>query len=69
MVSEFASPEHINDGDNTAPSKRIDDEIPEYKYMKASAGPIVADKIGLPTIRSKCKHFACWLSQTGKTGN
>ena len=61
MVSKFASPELINDGESTAPSKRIDDEIPEYKHVKASEGPIVAGKIGLPTLRSKCAHFGAWL--------
>ena len=63
MVSQFPSPEHINDGVNTAPSKRIHDEIPEYKPMKASAGPIVAEKIGLSTLRSKCRHFGEWLEK------
>ena len=61
MVAGFDSPELINDGNNTAPSKRIIDEIPEYERMKVSAGPIVAEKIGLPTLRLKCKHFGEWL--------
>ena len=63
MASKFDSPERINDGNDTAPSKRIIQEIPEYGDMKASAGPIVASKIGLPTLRSKCKHFSEWLSK------
>lgn len=61
MVASFDSPELINDGNNTAPSKRIIGEIPEYERMKVSAAPIVADKIGLPTLRLKCKHFGEWL--------
>ena len=63
MVSEFESPEVINDGATTAPSKRIIEAIPEYKGMKVSAGPIVAEKIGLTAIRRKCKHFEEWLSK------
>ena len=63
MVSQFPSPEHINDGINTAPSRRIDKELPQYKHMKASVGPIVAEKIGLLTLRSKCAHFADWLDR------
>ena len=63
VVSGFESPERINDGINTAPSKRIADEIPEYGRMKASAGPIVAEKIGLPTLRLKCQHFGEWLGK------
>ena len=61
MVTDFDSPELINDGNDTAPSKRIIGEIPEYERMKPSAAPIVADKIGLPTLRLKCKHFGEWL--------
>lgn len=63
MASRFDSPERINDGNNTAPSKRIIHEIPEYGDMKASAGPIVASKIGLPTLRLKCGHFGEWLGK------
>lgn len=63
VASGFESPERINDGINTAPSKRIADEIPEYGRMKASAGPIVAEKIGLPTLRLKCEHFGEWLGK------
>ncbi len=62
-VARFPSPEHVNDGATTAPSKRIIRAIPEYEGRKASAGPIVAGQIGLPTIRSKCKHFASWLAK------
>ena len=61
MVASFDSPELINDGVNSAPSKRIIGEIPEYEKMKPSAAPIVAEKIGLPTLRLKCKHFGEWL--------
>jgi hypothetical protein len=68
MAASFPSPEHINDGQDTAPSKRIIMEIPEYEGMKASAGPLVADKIGLPAIRQKCKHFADWLARLEALG-
>ncbi len=61
MVASFDSPELINDGNTTAPSKRIIGEIPEYEKMKPSAAPIVAEKIGLPTLRLKCTHFGEWL--------
>ncbi len=61
MVASFDSPELVNDGNNTAPSKRIIGEIPAYERMKASAAPIVAEKIGLPTLRLKCTHFGEWL--------
>lgn len=68
MASRFPSPEHINDNANTAPSKRIISEIPEYQGSKVSAGPIVAEKIGLSTLRSKCAHFADWLVKLESLG-
>ena len=62
LNAQFESPEHIDDGVDTAPSKRIISEIPEYARRKASAGPIVAANIGLPTLRRECAHFAEWLN-------
>ena len=63
MADQFGSPELINDGADTAPSKRITAEIPEYARAKASAGPVVAERIGLPTLRLKCAHFGEWLGR------
>ena len=63
MASHFRSPELIDDGRDTAPSKRIRDTIPEYYGQKASAGPLVAGHIGLTVLRSKCEHFGEWLNR------
>jgi hypothetical protein len=63
IADEFPSIEHINDGRTTAPSKRIIGIIPEYDGRKASAGPDIAEFIGLPAIRQKCPHFDAWLSR------
>ena len=63
MTSQFASPELINDGEQTAPSKRIIHEISEYEGMKASVGPLIAGKIGLDALRVKCRHFGEWLNR------
>ncbi|MBM4047038.1 MAG: DUF4276 family protein [Planctomycetes bacterium] len=68
LSSRFDSPEMIDDGEHTAPSKRIIQEIPEYQGMKASAGPLVAEKIGLACLREKCKHFGEWLSRLESMG-
>ena len=62
-VSERCNPELIDDGSDTAPSKRIISEIPEYESNKVSAGPIVARQIGLTVLRAKCEHFDDWLSK------
>ena len=63
QVAEKSNPELINDGNETAPSKRIIKEIPEYESDKASSGPIVAERIGLTTLRTKCEHFAEWIGK------
>ena len=63
MACSFGNPELINDGHNTAPSKRIIAEIPEFESRKASADPIVAEKIGLVTLRNRCRHFDEWISK------
>jgi hypothetical protein len=63
MVKDEDSPEYIDDGEETAPSKRIIKEIPEYEGMKVSAGPIVVEKIGLANLRQKCHHFNQWLAR------
>ena len=60
---EVGSAELVDDGPTTAPSKRIVAAIPEYQSRKASAGPIVAAKIGLPVLQSECPHFREWLDR------
>lgn len=55
----FASPEEIDDGEETAPSKRL---LDLYKsYEKPVEGSRIAQRIGLDTIRTECKHFNEWL--------
>jgi hypothetical protein len=63
LVAHFASPELIDDRYDTAPSRRISAVIPEYEGRKASAGPLIAEKIGVDTLRQKCPHFGDWLSR------
>ncbi len=53
------NPELFDDNPETAPSKRIMREIPEYD--KANAGILVAQKIGLATMRTRCPHFRAWV--------
>ncbi len=62
-VIGIVNPELINDNPNTAPSKRIIKYLPFYEGEKPSAGPIIAEHIGLQKIRSKCQHFNSWVSQ------
>lgn len=55
------SPEHIDDGPATHPSKRILDIFPDYD--KVSAGSIIAKEIGLDRMRKACCHFDDWVKR------
>ena len=68
LALSVKSPELIDDGEDTAPSKRIISLIPAYGKAKPTAGPTIAAAIGLPTIRAKCPHFDAWLRQLEKLG-
>ncbi|AQS59184.1 hypothetical protein B0537_08900 [Desulforamulus ferrireducens] len=63
LCAEYQTPEHINDGEDTAPSKRIANLIPEYTTAKDVAGPIIAQAIGLTKLRYECRHFNEWLER------
>lgn len=63
ILSGYGSPELIDHGETTAPSKQIISEFPEYEGAKPVIGPLVAEDIGLSEIRSACPHFAQWLSR------
>ena len=65
--SWFPTPEDINDGDTTAPSKRIVSLIPGYR--KRRDGPFLARKIGLDKIRAECPRFNVWLTRLESLGN
>ena len=68
ISDSYETPELINDGIKSAPSKRIIAQFPEYERGKANDGPQIAESIGLETIRSKCPHFTAWLSQLEALG-
>jgi hypothetical protein len=68
IADNHASPELINDGQHSAPSKRIIHELPDYEDAKSAVGPQVAELIGLGVIRGKCPHFAAWLARLEKLG-
>lgn len=68
ISDSVSTPELINDGPDTAPSKRIIKEFPDYKGAKRTIGPQVAELIGLENIRSKCPHFDGWLNTLEKLG-
>ena len=68
-IGGAGSPELIDDGRQTAPSKRIIEQFPDYEHKKATVGPQAAELIGLETIRCKCPHFAQWLGRLEQLGS
>ncbi len=68
IADGYDTPEMIDDGPHSAPSKRIIAELPDYGDAKSAVGPQVAELIGLEVIRRKCPHFAAWLSRLEKLG-
>jgi hypothetical protein len=62
-------PEDVDDGEQTAPSKRIDRVFGGYRDDKSSVGPLIVQAIGLPQIRCKCPHFDGWVKQLEALGS
>lgn len=58
-IQQVLSPEDINNGPHTAPSKRLEDAIAGYN--KVVYGACLAEEIGLETIRAKCRRFNHWI--------
>jgi hypothetical protein len=62
-VANFLCPEDINDGETTAPSKRLIHHLPRYENLKVRVGAPAASAIGLHVLREKCPHFGQWLTR------
>ena len=68
IAAQFETPELINDGPQTAPSKRIIQHLPEYANLKTSIGPQAAKHLGLHAIRQRCPHFGNWVTTLESLG-
>lgn len=55
------APEDINDGKQTAPSKRIEACIPGYR--KTLHGPLAAGGANLTILCDQCPRFSSWLGR------
>lgn len=62
----FDTPEEINNGTMTAPSKRIENLYSPYD--KPVHGSLAAIEIGLKTIRKECRRFDAWLGCLERLG-
>ena len=66
VKNNFATPEHINGSEMTAPSKRIKNILPEYS--KTLNGISIAKRIGIDKIAQECQHFKAWLENIQAMG-
>lgn len=64
VAAAFPSPEDINTGRDTAPSKRL--AKLGANYGKIAHGARIAAQIGITAIRAACPHFDLWLSKLEK---
>jgi len=60
LMRGYKSPEEINDGYHTTPSRRILGIFPAF--IKHIHGPDIAATIGLRKIREMCPRFNQWLT-------
>lgn len=59
-ILESATPEEINNGETTAPSKRLAAHLPGY--AKTLHGPLALEEAGLAQVRQACPRFDAWLT-------
>jgi len=64
ILQEFGEPEEINDGAETAPSKRLFSL--NSCYRKVAMGKTISETIGIPAMREKCPHFDSWITKMEK---
>lgn len=58
IINQYANPEDINNGSETAPSKRL---MKIFPYQKTTDGEIILEALPIDDIRSKCPRFNEWL--------
>ncbi len=63
---EGLSPEEVDDGPESAPSKRLRHHVPGYR--KALHGPQALGFAGLGAVRARCPRFDAWLTRLESLG-
>ncbi len=64
--NQFPTPEDINDGPDTAPSKRVVRCSPGYR--KPLHGTLAALEVGIAAMREECPHFHEWVERIEALG-
>jgi hypothetical protein len=70
VVGYTGSPELLNTAHDKHPKRQLEDKLKEQDdiYTPLKDGPTILEKIGLPAIRSACRHFDRWLGQLERLG-
>lgn len=65
LVTSCGGCERINDGRQTAPSKRIQSLFPGYVKGRSDLahGPRIAERLDLAKVREACPRFSAWLAK------
>ncbi|WP_311765143.1 DUF4276 family protein [Streptomyces zingiberis] len=66
QVRAAGGPELVNDGPDTAPSKRLLTAYPGYR--KVVDGPDAIELLGLDALRAVCPHLDHWLDRLMTSG-
>jgi hypothetical protein len=64
-VAKAGGPERVNDGRDSAPSKRLANYRGDYD--KTGDGPLAVASLGLPKLRAQCPHLNAWLALLERT--
>lgn len=59
ILEECGEPESINNSEQTAPSKRLENLYPRFK--KTTTGIAIAERIGIDPMRKACPLFNTWI--------
>ncbi|MCB0080202.1 MAG: DUF4276 family protein [Caldilineaceae bacterium] len=59
IVSQYETPEEINENPMFAPSKQL--AAISSGYRKVTMGISIVERIGIPQLRTACPHFDQWL--------
>jgi hypothetical protein len=70
VVDAAKSPELIDGSESTHPKERMKRLLEGYDrgYRPVLDGAVILQKIGIPTIRAACQHFAGWISRLEALG-
>jgi hypothetical protein len=66
LLTDFDSPEEINDGETTHPAARLAARLP--RYQKTLHGPLITARLGLSRLRGACPHFNAWIARLEALG-